>query len=304
MSSPRPQFIVVSLLLVTLLSTPAISTADERMDRLPEQYKKWLEQEVVYIITPRERDAFLDLQVTPEYEAFINAFWQRRDPDPLTPVNEFKEEHYRRFEFANSNLGRESAVPGWMTDRGKMLIILGDPDDRETFLSVGWLYPSEVWFYQANDDKSLPPLYLLFFRDNNAGPYRLFNHLLDQPEDLMPSQPLDPNNSRYGAYDLLRDISPDLAHATITMRADQAPFAGINQQEVSSLDFQALLSDIYEAPFKKVDTSYVDAAENSRGLVETEYLFNYIPNTGMANILPGPGGRASSITVSRSSRST
>ena len=290
MSSPRPQFIVVSLLLVTLLSTPTISTADERMDRLPEQYKKWLEQEVVYIITPRERDAFLDLQVTPEYEAFINAFWQRRDPDPLTPVNEFKEEHYRRFEFANSNLGRESAVPGWMTDRGKMLIILGDPDDRETFLSVGWLYPSEVWFYQANDDKLLPPLYLLFFRDNNAGPYRLFNHLLDQPEDLMPSQPLDPNNSRYGAYDLLRDISPDLAHATITMRADQAPFAGINQQEVSSLDFQALLSDIYEAPFKKVDTSYVDAAENSRGLVETEYLFNYIPNTGMANILPGPGG--------------
>ncbi len=273
-----------------LVASTAQAAKDERLDRMPEKYRDWVEKEVTYIITPRERDAFLNLESVQDWEAFMQAFWRRRDPDSLTPVNEFKEEHYRRLEYANTYLGRESAVPGWMTDRGKMAIILGEPDDKETFMSVGWLYPTEVWFYQANKDKSLPPLYLLFFRDNNAGAYRLFNHLLDQPEDLMPAQPLDTDNSRRDAYDLLQRISPELAHASITMRADQGPFAGLHQSDVSSLDFQLLLSDIYESPFKKVDISYLDAADGARGLVESEYLFNYVPNFGMANVIHGPGG--------------
>ena len=283
--------VLVALFVASCLVAATTSAAkDERLERMPEKYRDWLEKEVTYIITPREQDAFLNLQSVEEWEAFIQAFWRRRDPDSLTPVNEFKEEHYRRLEYANTYLGRESSVPGWMTDRGKMAIILGEPDDRETFLSVGWLYPTEVWFYQANKEKSLPPLYLLFFRDNNAGAYRLFNHVLDQPEDLMPSQPLDPENSRRDAYDLLQQISPELAHATITMRADQGPFAGLHQSDVSSLDFQLLLSDIYESPFKKVDISYLDAADEARGLVESEYIFNYVPNFAVANVIAGPGG--------------
>ena len=124
--------IAISLLLgcfftaVPLMATPAATaaTAQDRLERLPDKYRKWLEQEIVYIITERERDTFLDLETLGEWEAFVNAFWRRRDPDRLTPVNEFKEEHYRRIEFANRHLGRESPVPGWMTDRGKMYIIL------------------------------------------------------------------------------------------------------------------------------------------------------------------------------------
>jgi tetratricopeptide (TPR) repeat protein len=108
------------------------------------------------------------------------------------------------------------------------------------------------------------------------------------PEDLMPGQPLETGNSRKDAYDVLQTVSPELAHATITMRADQAPFAAIYQAEISALDFQDLLLDIYEAPFKNVDTSYVDAAEGARGLVESEYLFNYVPNFGMAHVISGP----------------
>lgn len=281
--------LIVSILL-TLCCSVAISAADERLDRLPEKYRNWVEKEVVYIISDREQDAFLDLQSVAEWDAFIDAFWRRRDPDTLTPVNEFKEEHYRRVEFANRELGRESAVPGWMTDRGKMLIILGDPDDRETFRGIGWLYPAEVWFYQQNMEKSLPPLYLLFFQEGFAGPYRLYNHLLDSPEKLMPAQRLDVETARVEAYDMLKDISPDLAHASVNIRADEGDFINVVQSDRAGLDFQTILADIYEAPFRRLDTSYVDAARGARGLVESEYLFNYVPSAAVANVIPGPAG--------------
>ena len=101
-----------------------------------ERHRKWLEEEVPYIITDRERDAFNELQSAEERDAFIETFWRRRDPDPLTEVNEFKEEHYRRIEHANRVLGRETPIPGWMTDRGKMYIILGEPRDKESFLGA------------------------------------------------------------------------------------------------------------------------------------------------------------------------
>ncbi|HXV59667.1 MAG TPA: GWxTD domain-containing protein [Vicinamibacteria bacterium] len=271
--------------LFALLAALPLAKAQE----LPEKYKKWLDEEVVYIISPREREAFERLQSVQEREAFIEAFWRRRDPDLLTPVNEFREEHYRRFDYANRELGRESAVPGWMTDRGKIYIILGEPQDRETFLAVPGLYPVELWSYLTERDKALPPLYLLFFQEGFAGPYRLFNHLLDEPADLMPAQPFDPANVRAEAYEFLQTINPALAHASITMRADQGPFAGIAEPARSSLDFQALLAEIYDSPFRRLDTRWVDAVDDARGLVESDFLFNYVPSVGMVNVLPGPG---------------
>jgi tetratricopeptide (TPR) repeat protein len=171
-----------------------------------------------------------------------------------------------------------------------MYIILGEPDDRDHFPAAPGLYPVDVWFYQADRERSLPPLYLLFFQEHNAGPYRLFNHLLDGPEDLMPAQPLDPENRRLSAYEFLQQISPDLAHATITMRADEGVTANLRQPERAGLDVQMILSDIEEAPFRRVDTSYVDAAREARGLVESDYLFNYVPSSAAAHVLPGPGG--------------
>lgn len=273
-----------------LLSLAAYAPADERLERLSREHRDWIEKEVVYIISDREKDAFLDLVSVEEREAFIEAFWRRRDPDPLTPANEFREEHHRRIEYANRYLGREAAVPGWMTDRGRIYITLGEPREREEFTSVPFLYPAELWFYEARGDKGLPPLYLLFFQEHYAGPYRLFNHLLDGPEDLMPSQPLDVMNSRREAYEILQQVNPGLAHATITMRADQGAAAGILQPDRSALDFQSLLADIYASPMRRVDTRYLDAAKDARGFVETEYLFNYVPSAAVAHVLPGPAG--------------
>jgi GWxTD domain-containing protein len=100
-------------------------------------YKKWLEEEVPYIITDEERSAFLQLQTNEEREQFIEAFWQRRDPTPDTVENEFKEEHYRRIAYANERFS--SGIPGWRTDRGRIYIMWGPPDSIETH-SAGSTY--------------------------------------------------------------------------------------------------------------------------------------------------------------------
>ncbi|MGO9642854.1 MAG: GWxTD domain-containing protein [Candidatus Acidiferrales bacterium] len=129
---------------------------------LPTPYKKWLDEDVTYIITDNERRSFLQLQTNEEREQFIESFWLRRDPTPDTPENEFKEEHYRRIAYANEHFA--SGIPGWKTDRGRIYIIWGKPDEIETHPSGGTYnrpeeegggttstYPFEQWTYRHMD---------------------------------------------------------------------------------------------------------------------------------------------------------
>lgn len=99
------------------------------LKELDSQYKKWLDEDVIYIISPEERNAFIHLQTNEEREQFIEAFWQRRNPDPDSPENTFKEEHYRRIAYANEHFA--SGVPGWKTDRGRIYIAWGPPDELD-----------------------------------------------------------------------------------------------------------------------------------------------------------------------------
>jgi GWxTD domain-containing protein len=94
-------------------------------------YMKWLEEDVRWIITEKERQAFLSLQTDEERQKFIEQFWLRRDPTPGTPENEFKEEHYRRIQYANDHFASQSGIPGWRTDRGRIYIVFGPPDEMD-----------------------------------------------------------------------------------------------------------------------------------------------------------------------------
>jgi GWxTD domain-containing protein len=98
-------------------------------------YRKWLNEDVAYIITDEERSAFLRLQTDEEREQFIENFWLRRDPSPDTVENEFKEEHYRRIAYANEHYA--SGIPGWKTDRGRIYITYGPADEIEDHSSGG-----------------------------------------------------------------------------------------------------------------------------------------------------------------------
>ncbi len=93
------------------------------LKELDAQYKQWLSEDVIYIISPEERTAFLQLSTSEEREQFIEQFWLRRSSNPDLPENDFKEEHYRRIAYANEHYA--SGIPGWRTDRGRTYIIWG-----------------------------------------------------------------------------------------------------------------------------------------------------------------------------------
>ncbi|HYL73118.1 MAG TPA: GWxTD domain-containing protein [Bryobacteraceae bacterium] len=122
-------------------------------------YKKWLNEDVGYIISDEERKAFKLLSNDDERQSFIESFWLRRDPTPDTEENEFKEEHYRRIEYANEHYA--SGIPGWKTDRGRIYIVYGPPDENESHPAGGTyerpyeegggttsVYPFEKWRYR------------------------------------------------------------------------------------------------------------------------------------------------------------
>jgi GWxTD domain-containing protein len=102
---------------------------------LSKTYKKWLNEDVVWIITDEERAAFKQLSNDEERDNFIEAFWQRRDPTPDTEENEYKEEHYRRIAYANEHYA--AGIPGWKSDRGRIYIMYGPPDENESHPSGG-----------------------------------------------------------------------------------------------------------------------------------------------------------------------
>src|SRR5271166_2122599 len=102
---------------------------------LSKTYKKWLNEDVVWIITDEERAAFKQLSNDEERDNFIEAFWQRRDPTPDTEENEYKEEHYRRIAYANEHFA--AGIPGWKSDRGRIYIMYGKPDEIDSHPSGG-----------------------------------------------------------------------------------------------------------------------------------------------------------------------
>src|SRR5665213_311465 len=122
-------------------------------------YKTWLNQEVPYIISDEERRAFMSLSNDEERDSFIENFWLRRNPNPDSPENEYREEHYRRIAYANEHFA--AGKPGWMTDRGHIYIAYGKADDIDSHPSGGEYqrpmdegggstatFPFEIWHYR------------------------------------------------------------------------------------------------------------------------------------------------------------
>src|ERR1700745_3231444 len=129
------------------------------LKELDSAYKQWLTEDVVYIISPEERNAFLQLDTNEEREQFIEQFWLRRSSNPDLPENDFKEEHYRCIADANEHFA--SGIPGWKTDRGRMYIMWGPADEVESHPTGGTYdrpmeegggststYPWETWRYR------------------------------------------------------------------------------------------------------------------------------------------------------------
>jgi GWxTD domain-containing protein len=173
----------------TLLSDPILSAQVVQPQSPPiavqeeSRWSQWLREDVAYIITSEERNAFLRLGTDPEREQFVEQFWLRRDPTPDTEENEFREEHYRRIAYANEQFA--SLVPGWKTDRGMIYIKYGPPDEREQHPTGGTynrpieegggtttVYPFEKWRYRSIEGIGTD-VYIEFVDPTRTGEYHM-----------------------------------------------------------------------------------------------------------------------------------
>ncbi len=270
-------------ILAILMACVFLSGGQFKEKDLPQKYRDWLKL-VSYIIRPEEKEVFLLLQDDRERDIFIQTFWKQRDPTPGTPENEYREEHVKRFNYANEYYRRGSPREGWMTDMGRFHIILGPPVSIERFDNQKGLYPAQVWYYYGEKEKGLPAHFgLVFFKRSGAGEYKLYDALSDGPAALMiQGRDLDPF-AYEETYEKLYELAPTLALVSLSMIPGEVPF---NYQP--SPRNNIIIADILESPSEDVSPVYATHFLNYRGIVSTEYLTNYIESDAEAAWITDP----------------
>ncbi len=258
---------------------------------LDSQYKKWLNEDVVYIITPEERSAFVHLQTNEEREQFIEQFWQRRNPDPDSADNTFKEEHYRRIAYANEHYA--SGIPGWKSDRGRIYIMWGPPDEVDSHPSGGTYdrpasegggntstFPFEDWRYRylegIGEDVNLE-----FVDPTMTGEF----HLTMDPSEkdaltYVPGAGLTQMEAMGLASKTDRFSNSDGTHSA-------APLGGMQTEKNNEFSRLELNSKIQQAPpVKFKDLEAVVTSRVVRDQVKFEYRFDFLRITSDTVLVP------------------
>jgi GWxTD domain-containing protein len=223
-------------------------SAATKKPQLPAQYKKWLDQDVVYIITDDERKAFLALSTDEERDKFEESFWAIRNPKHGSDTNPYKDEHYARIQYANQHFGRESTTPGWMTDMGRAYILFGEPTSRHPFVGYSQIYPMELWFYENNTSSPALPgfFYLLFYIYGDIGDYKFYRPFLDGPMKLVRGSQF---NSNRDVYKFLQPMGGDVAHAIMSLVPSE-PVDTVNYTpDMSSDMLLARIENYANSPF-------------------------------------------------------
>jgi len=245
------------------------------------RYRVWLEEEVVYIITPREKEVFLQLDTDRERELFIDAFWRHRDPNPTTPENEYRDEHYRRIKYANERLGKEGPGAGWRSAMGRIYIILGEPNYVETFENLTEVYPMVIWFYEASPEKGLYQAFkVAFFKRQGIGEYELYSPIRFGPQFLLPHFQGDPADYM-AAYNELRTIEPSIAETSLTLLPNESAFS-LSPSLASEI---MLNSTIPAAPHKLVEDAWAEKLLAYKDVVEVEYSTNFIESDAFLSVV-------------------
>jgi GWxTD domain-containing protein len=241
---------------------------------------------VTYIISPKEKEVFLELPDNRDRDIFIADFWKVRDPTPGTPTNEYKDEILKRFEHANKYFA--AGRPGWMTDRGRIWIILGEPVSYDRFPGTTGIVSCEVWYYYTDGSKDLPTHFgLIFFQKRGFGEYKLYDPFVDGPKSLL--EPLaslrDVDQDDYETiHKTIQQFAPTLANISISLIPGEFGY-GFQPTSRST----ELLAGITESPYKGLNPTYATHFFDFKGLVSTEYMTNYIENDGLATVIRDPG---------------
>jgi GWxTD domain-containing protein len=254
--------------------------AEEEPDEpkpMPPRYERWLNRDVRWIISDAERSVFLSLENNEQRDRFIARFWEVRDPSPGTQRNEFKREHYKRLEYAERQLGRDTPRPGYETDRGRVYILLGEPNDRKFFFSTAYnTYPIELWFYQAPDswkDVGMPPFfYVLFFKRRGVGEYKLYSPIADGPERLVGGSPMK-TLDRSNALVALEGVNRELAQASLSLIPGESVDYFGGGTSTAAIASEMLLGRIHDMPNRLVNPRYLDGFSGHQGETQSEVAF-------------------------------
>ncbi|MGC2404208.1 MAG: GWxTD domain-containing protein [Acidobacteriaceae bacterium] len=195
-----------------LLLCPSLIWA-AKQPPLPEPYKHWLDEEVPYLITDEERNLFVSLPTNEARDRFIESFWKIRTPDPDSPVNTVREEHYRRLAFANAKFGGPN---GWASDRGMVYITLGEPKQRAVYRNTKYLRQMEIWFYESPSSALQSFFYVVFYKPTEAQDYRLYSPYLNKPEALIASTNAV-NDEKAAVHIIDSDLGPEVARTVISL---------------------------------------------------------------------------------------
>jgi GWxTD domain-containing protein len=273
--------LVFGVLLLSLL-LPAINEK-ELIKKLPPRYKTWLTEEVVYIIAGKEKEVFLQLASDLERDAFIKAFWRQRDPNPNTPENEFRTEHYRRITYANNWFGKESPAPGWKSDQGRIYILLGEPKSIDRIENKTELRNIIIWYYQGMVEYGLPNAFnVLFFKRDFTGDYELYSPVRFGPQYLLANYAGDMTDYG-GAYLTLQTIEPAIADLSLNLIPGDS--SGYSPSMASEM---LITSKIPVAPIKKVNIQYAEKMLRYKDMVEIDYTANFIESSKVVAVVRHP----------------
>jgi GWxTD domain-containing protein len=227
----------------------------------PDFWKNWLD-EVAPIMTKTERAVFKNLQTEEERTKFQSFFWKVRDATPGTPENEFRTEFYSRRRYAENRLG------GAQSDRGRIYVILGKPAEAQDFSGLDNVVDCELWIYRGEGRSGLPPLmYLLFYRQDAAGEYKLYYPGMNSALDLLSPGMKGRRVSISGAYRMIQASYPELAKATLSVIPDEA-----NSAFPTTLNSSGqTIGMIFTLPEREVEKSYLKYFSSPPGTVDVSY---------------------------------
>jgi GWxTD domain-containing protein len=251
---------ILMSLMAGLLLCPLAATAAKHPQLSP-RYEHWVGREVNYLITDQEQKTFFSLSTDHDRDAFIERFWAIRNPDPNSPGNAFREEHYRRLEYANSHFGVPSEDDGWNTDRGMVYITLGPPQQKRPYPNTMNLQPLEIWFYQDPGSALAPYFSVLFYKKSAAEDYKIYSPYQDGPEELIAS-----TNAVNDPKAALKIIKNDLGNEVANLTLSLFPNEPVDNKNGSvTLESDVLLNKIRN--YRNLPVN-LDLLANRRALLE------------------------------------
>lgn len=247
----------------------------------PDPWSAWLD-EVDLIMTKTERAVFKSLQTDEQRRTFQSFFWRVRDATPGTPENEFRTEFYSRRKYA------ESRLEGVRSDRGRIYVILGKPAEVQNFSGLDKVVDCELWIYRGEGRSGLPPLmYLLFFRPDAVGEYKLFYPGADSALEILSPGAQRGRTSPRGAFQAIQASYPELAKATQSVIPDEAD--GTFGPSLNSSG--QTIGMIFTLPEREVDRTYLMTFGSPAGSVDVSYTTKEIAGKATAFVTEDQGAR-------------